>query len=154
MKKLTIEEKNYIAGFLDGDGSIFAQIVRGNDYKYGFRIRVFIGFYQKQNKHWFMLKLKKLLGNYGSLRIRSDGVSELVITGVGAVKHVLSQLKNSLILKKKNANLILEIIEKKRKVSSRDEFIEVCKLVDRVAELNYSKNRLITSETVQKSLFK
>ena len=33
MKKLSIEEKSYISGFLDGDGSIFAQIVRGSDYK-------------------------------------------------------------------------------------------------------------------------
>ena len=153
MKKLTIEEKNYIAGFLDGDGSIFAQIVKGN-YKYNFRVRVSIGFYQKQNKHWFMLKLQKLLGNYGSIRIRKDKVSEFVITGVGPVKEILSQLKDSLILKKKNASLILKIIEKKRKISSKAEFIEVCKLVDKVAELNYSRNRLITAKTVEESLNK
>ena len=152
MKKLSIEEKSYIAGFLDGDGSIFAQIVRGSSYKYNFRIRVSIGFYQKKNKHWFMLKLKKLLGGYGYLRIRKDGVSELVISGVGPVKLVLSQIKDFLILKKKNASLILKIIEKKKKVNSEIEFIEVCKLVDQVAELNYSKNRTITSEVVKKSL--
>ena len=154
MKKLSIEEKSYIAGFLDGNGSIFAQIVRGSDYKYNFRIRVSIGFYQKKTKHWYMLKLKKLLGGYGYLRIRKDGVSELVITGSGPVKLVLSQLKDFLILKKKNASLILKIIEKKRKVSSEIEFIEICKLVDQVAELNYSKNRAVTSETVKKSLNK
>ena len=62
MKKLTIEDKSYIAGFLDGDGSVFAQIVRGKDYKYQFRIRVSVGFYQRKDKHWFILKLKKLLG--------------------------------------------------------------------------------------------
>lgn len=152
MKKLTIEEKNYIAGFLDGDGSIFAQIIRGNNYEYNFRIRLSIGFYQKKNKHWFMLKLKKLLGGYGHLRIRKDEVSELVISGTGPVKEILSQLKDSLILKKKNASLVLKIIEKKRKVNSKTEFIEVCKLVDKVAELNYSKNRLVTSETVKQSL--
>ena len=151
MKKLTIEDKNYIAGFLDGDGSIFAQIIPGSNYKYNFRIRVSIGFYQKKNKHWFMLKLRKLL-KYGSLRIRKDDVSELVITGVGPVEQILSQLQNYLILKKKNANLVLKIIEKKRKVNSKDEFIEVCKLVDQVAELNYSKNRLVTSEIVIENL--
>ena len=75
MKKLTIEEKNYIAGFLDGDGSIFAQIIQGKNYKYNFRIRVSIGFYQHKSKHWFMLKLKKLL-KFGVLRIRKDNVSE------------------------------------------------------------------------------
>ena len=151
MKKLTIEEKNYIAGFLDGDGSIFAQIIQGKNYKYNFRIRVSIGFYQHKSKHWFMLKLAKLF-KYGSLRIRKDNVSELVITGAGPVEQILLQLKNHLILKKKNANLVLKIIEKKRKVNSKDEFIEVCKLVDQVAELNYSKNRLVTSEIVIENL--
>ena len=153
MKKLTVEEKNYIAGFLDGDGSIFAQIVRGSSYKYDFRVRVSIGFYQKKDKHWFMLKLKKIL-KHGYLRIRKDDVSELVITGTAPVKQILSQLKSSLILKKKNADLVLEIIEKKRNINSKDDFIKVCKLVDQVALLNYSKNRSVTSETVIKSLAK
>lgn len=147
MKKLTIEEKSYIAGFLDGDGSIFAQIVPGIAYKYNFRIRVSIGFYQHKSKHWFMLKLKKLL-KFGVLRIRKDNVSELVITGVGPVEQVLLQLKDHLILKKKNVSLVLKIIEKKRKVKSKNDFIEVCKLVDQVSELNYSKNRFITSKVV------
>lgn len=151
MKKLTLEKKSYIAGFLDGDGSIFVQIIRAKDCKYGFRIRVSIGFYQKTEKHWFMLKLKKLL-KYGYIRARKDNVSEYVITGTGAVKQVLLELKDFLELKKKQANLTLKIIEKKQKISSASEFIEVCKLVDQVAELNYSKSRKITSKVVIESL--
>lgn len=34
--KLSTEDLAYIAGFLDGDGSIFAQIIRGKQYRYGF----------------------------------------------------------------------------------------------------------------------
>ena len=49
--KLTEIELAYIAGFLDGDGSIYAQIVKGDDYKYGFRIRISIAFFQKTTKH-------------------------------------------------------------------------------------------------------
>jgi intein-encoded DNA endonuclease-like protein len=37
----------YIAGFLDGDGSIFFQIVPRKDYKRKFQIRSSIAFYQK-----------------------------------------------------------------------------------------------------------
>ena len=99
-QKLTEEEKSYIAGFLDGDGSIFAQIVKGKDYKYGFRIRVSIGFYQKKDKYWFLLKLKKLL-KYGTTRIRKDNMAEYVITGSGPVKQILLLLEKFLVLKKK-----------------------------------------------------
>lgn len=151
MKKLTIEDKSYIAGFLDGDGCVFAQIVRGKDYKYQFRIRVSVGFYQRKDKHWFILKLKKLLG-FGSARIRKDGMSEYVITGANPVEYVLLALKNHVIIKKKNVDLILEIIEKKRNINSKEEFIQVCALVDKSAELNYSKRRSVTSEVVSEVL--
>ena len=145
--KLTNEKKSYIAGFLDGNGSIFAQIIKNPDLKYGFGIRVSIGFYQKKTKHWFILRLKKIL-KYGYVRINKDNVSEYVITSSGAVKQILLSLKNFVILKKKNVDLVLKIIEKKKKINSKEEFIELCELVDEVAELNYSKNRKITSKTV------
>jgi hypothetical protein len=29
----------YIAGFLDGDGSIFFQLIRKRDYRFGFQVR-------------------------------------------------------------------------------------------------------------------
>jgi hypothetical protein len=39
----------YIAGFLDGDGSIFFQLIRKPDYRFGFQIRPSVAFYQKTN---------------------------------------------------------------------------------------------------------
>lgn len=146
-QKLTKEEKSYIAGFLDGDGSIFAQIVKGKDYKYGFRIRVSIGFYQRKDKYWFLLKLKKLL-KYGTTRIRKDNMAEYVITGSGPVEQTLLVLKEFVVLKKKNVNLVLKILEKKRNINSKQEFLELCQLVDSVAELNYSKKRKLTANLV------
>jgi hypothetical protein len=41
----------YLAGFIDGDGCILAQIVARNDYKYLFQIRVSIILYQKTTRH-------------------------------------------------------------------------------------------------------
>ncbi len=38
------EDKAYIAGFLDGDGSIMAQLVFRKDYRLGYQIRVSIVF--------------------------------------------------------------------------------------------------------------
>ena len=51
MKNLTNIEKVYIAGFLDGNGSILAQLVKSKDYKYGFTVRISIVFYQKTDKY-------------------------------------------------------------------------------------------------------
>lgn len=47
-KNLTELEKAYIAGFLDGDGSIIAQIIHDKTRKYKFYIRISIVFYQKK----------------------------------------------------------------------------------------------------------
>lgn len=151
MKNLTVKEKSYIAGFLDGDGSIFAQIVPCKDCKYKFRIRLSIGFYQKKPQYWFLLKLKKQL-KYGYVRIRKDNMSEYIITAGSPVKQILLLLKDYVVLKKKNVELMLKIIEKNKNINSKEEFIEICKLIDKVAELNYSKNRRITSEKVSEVL--
>jgi len=43
----------YIAGFLDGDGSIFFQIIPRSDYKQKFHIRSSVAFYQNQEKQSF-----------------------------------------------------------------------------------------------------
>lgn len=37
----------YIADFLDGDGSIFFQLVKRKDYIFGYQIRCSMAFYQK-----------------------------------------------------------------------------------------------------------
>jgi len=38
----------YIAGFLDGDGSIHLQLVRQREYRYGFYVRVSVSFHQHE----------------------------------------------------------------------------------------------------------
>lgn len=48
---LNQQEIAYLAGFIDGDGCILAQIIPRKDYKYKFQIRVSIIFYQKKSRH-------------------------------------------------------------------------------------------------------
>jgi hypothetical protein len=154
MKPLTTEERHYLAGFLDADGSgsIFAQLVRGDDLKYKYRIRVSIGFYQNKRYNWFLENLQKDL-KCGSIRTKNDGVTEYIITGTDPVKNLLLQLKDCLVLKKRQANLVLEILEQKKQIKSKADFLKVCQLTDKVAMLNYSKKRTITTKEVEKALF-
>jgi hypothetical protein len=152
MKTLTTEQRSYLAGFLDADGSIFAQLIRGNDLKYKYRIRVSIGFYQNKRHIWFLTNLQKDL-KCGSIRQKKDDVVEYVITAADPVKNLLLQIKDYLVLKKRQANLVLEILEKKKSIQSKADFLEICQLTDKVAVLNYSKKRTITAQEVEKVLF-
>ena len=150
--KLTEADKHYLAGFLDGDGSIMAQIVKGNNYKYGYTIRVTLCFYQKTTRHWFLLKLKKLLGKEWKIRKRNDGMSELYITGFTLVKNFLTVLHPYFRLKPRLAKLVLEIIDEYSQVQTEADFLEVCKKIDKTAEYTDSKKRKHTYSSVQNYL--
>ncbi len=141
----------YIAGFLDGDGSIFFQIVPRKDYVQKFQIRSSIAFYQKKENVEILNWLKEIFGA-GYIRNRKTGMSDYTIVDSKEVKKILLLLRPYVKLKKKQVDLGLEIIEKLDNKKSDEDFLEICKLVDKFKELNYSKKRTITYETVSKSL--
>ena len=143
------EEKAYIAGFLDGDGSIMAQLVARKDYKLKYQIRVSVVFYQKTTHQDFLLWLKERLG-YGYLRMRNDGMSEYAIVGLREVEYVLSLLYPFLRLKKVLAHDVLALIKahpEQRKMTA-SKLISLSVLVDKTATFNYSKKRTNTSAQV------
>lgn len=74
-KGTTETDKAYIAGFLDGDGSIIFQIIRNPSFKYGFQLRISIGFYQRIDKHWFIIRLHKMLKKSGNIIKRNDQIT-------------------------------------------------------------------------------
>ena len=137
----------YIAGFLDGDGSIMAQLVRRKDYKLGYQIRVSIVFYQKQSHQEILFWLKEQLGN-GYIRNRKDGMSEYTIVGLVQVNQVLKSLAPHLRLKKQLSKDVQTLIAKHPKKMTAKKLVSLSKLVDKTAEFNYSKKRTNTSEVV------
>jgi hypothetical protein len=143
------EEKAYIAGFLDGDGSIMAQLVKRTGYKLGFQIRVSIVFYQKSTHQDYLLWLKEQL-NYGYVRMRNDGMSEYTIVGLREVEIVLKLLYPFLHLKKQLANDVIALIKQhpsQRKMTAK-QLVKLSYLVDKTAMFNYSKKRTNTSASV------
>ena len=151
MNKLSEVTKFYIAGFLDGDGCINAQIVKRADYKLKFQIRVYVSFYQKTRHHWFLIWLQKNL-EYGNIRKRNDGMSEYTITGPDPVQNLLKQLEPMVRIKKPQLKLVLQIIKELPKAKDPQTFIALCENVDRFEQLNFSKKRKIRSETVRSIL--
>jgi hypothetical protein len=152
LKKLNPEELCYLAGFLDGDGCINAQIVRRADYKHKFQIRVSITFFQKTNRHWFLIWVDKKL-DCGTLRKRPDGMSEYAIVGIASVNNLLSILKPYLKLKKRQAMLLLKVIEKMPYTQNDPlAFFKLCEQVDQFSEFNDSKKRKLTSQVVRSEI--
>jgi len=147
LDQLNEVQLSYIAGFLDGNGSIVNQIVRAKDRKFKHTIRVSVNYHQKTKRHWFMIKLKKMLGE-GSLRKKNDGTSQLTITGFKSVKRHLEKLKPFLHLKKDLAGLTLNIIEDYEKVNTKASFLEVCKKIDKTANYTDGKKRVHTFASV------
>jgi len=141
----------YIAGFLDGDGSIFFQIVSRPDYKLKFQIRSSIAFYQ-DTKQVKILEWLKEMFEVGYIRHRKTGISDYTIVEPKEVKKILELLKPYVKLKNKQIKLGLKILEKLKGKKSKEDFLEICKLVDEFKELNYSKKRTMTYEVVLKSL--
>jgi|TARA_Y100000310_G_scaffold276794_1_gene294198 hypothetical protein len=141
----------YIAGFLDGDGSIFFQIIPRKDYKQKFQIRSSIAFYQTTKFVWILKWIKKIFG-VGYIRHRKTGMSDYTIVESKEVKRILLLLKPYVKLKKKQIELGLDILNKIDNKKSNKDFLEICKLVDKFKELNYSKKRTITHKTVSESL--
>ena len=78
----------YIAGFLDGDGSIFFQIIPRKDYKQKFQIRTSIAFYQK-TEYIEILEWLKSIFKAGYIRHRKTGISDYTIVESKEVKKNL-----------------------------------------------------------------
>lgn len=81
----------YIAGFLDGDGSLMLQVKKRKDGRLKRRFMTTICFYQdtrhEKNLHW----IKKILG-IGYIHHRNDGMTELRINGYSRVREILEAL--------------------------------------------------------------
>jgi hypothetical protein len=138
----------YIAGFLDGDGSIFFQLIRKKDYCLGFQVRTSIAFYQKTENERVLLWLKQQF-SAGYIRRRKTGISDYTIVESKEVRRILELLQPYVRLKMEHVRLGLEILSKFPLAGDAAKLISLCQLVDRFQEINYSKKRTITSAIVE-----
>jgi len=139
-KDLSSTYKAYLAGLLDGDGSIYVRVKPNPTYRYGFQIASYIVFFQSgKNKYNFGIIFSPL--QLGRMRERKDGIIEYVINRKDSIIKLLKFVKPFLILKKKQADLLVKILEVKEKVKNKNDFQKLLNLIDGFRELNYSKRR-------------
>lgn len=151
--RLSKEEKAYIAGFLDGDGSIHVRLKPNSAYRYRFQISPAIVFYQSKKESNHLEWLHKMIGR-GYLRKRNDGVVEYILGDMESIKELIRNILPYLRLKQKQARLMLEILEMKRNTKSAMDFLRLAKKIDIFQRINYSKKRIQNSLEVEKVLRK
>ena len=137
---LSQTQKAYLAGFLDGDGSIYVRLKQNSTYRYGFQIAPYIVLFQSQKEKENFEKICSLIG-IGYLRVRKDGILEYIIGKTEGLRKFLKIVKPFVILKKRRVALMTEILDKKEKVKNKNDFRKLVDLIDRFRELNYSKKR-------------
>lgn len=130
----------YIAGFLDGDGSIYVRLKPNPTYKFGFQVSPYIVFFQSQKDQKSFESICSLI-KLGYLRIRKDGILEYTINRKDAIRQLLKQIKPFVILKRKQVFLMLDILERKEKIRNKKDFIALMAKIEKFRKLNYSKKR-------------
>jgi hypothetical protein len=70
-------DASYLAGFLDGDGSIHFQLVRQREYRFGYYIRASMSQSTSARHGW---STSSVWSAAGTLRDRGTGMSDLVVT--------------------------------------------------------------------------
>ena len=145
----------YIAGFLDGDGSLMLQIKKRSDTKRGVRFMATICLYQdsrhEEPLHW----IQEVFG-IGYLSRRSDGISELRINGYKQVLSILETLQPFIRFKKEQAEALIEacrILQSNpiQKLSTK-QLKRVVDLAFKIKKENYKSHSSQTKEAVYESL--
>ena|SRR5579864_485604 len=132
-------QASYLAGFLDGDGSIHFQLVRQKEYRFGFYIRSTMSLSQSTKARRGLEYLQALVGG-GYLRDRGTGMSDLVITSRPLLSELLASVRPYVVFKREHVRRALELLPQIRLGLSAEEFLEVARQVDAFAALNYSKS--------------
>jgi hypothetical protein len=147
-KSFSSIKRAYLAGFLDGDGSIYARLKPNPTYKYGFQVAPYIVFFQSQKSRVNFEKICLSIG-LGHLRERNDGILEYIISRHDAVIIFLDIIiiKPYTILKKEQVSLMIKILKQKEKVRNKSDFNRLAQLIDEFRNINYSKKRKIRKLT-------
>jgi len=137
----------YIAGFLDGDGSLMLQIKKRKDGKKKWRFMCTICFYQDSRHEKYLYWIKKILG-IGYISKRNDGMTELRINGFKQIRDVLKDLIPFIKFKKDQASALFKAADLLTKSSflSNKQLLELVKFILIIQNNNYVTKRKRTKK--------
>lgn len=135
----------YIAGFLDGDGSLMIQIKKRNDSK-KYRFMLTICMYQNTRHEKPLFWIKNKLG-IGYISKRNDNITELRINGYNQVKKILTLLIPFIKFKKIQAKTLIEsakLLEKKE--LKKADYLKLVNYITLVQSTNYTARKKRTKQ--------
>ena len=145
----------YIAGFLDGDGSLMLQVKSRADTKRGVRFMATICLYEDTRHEKPLLWIRKRLG-IGYISRRNDGMTELRINGFEQVRGILAELKPFIRFKARQAQAMItacELLSKKFiRELSKTEAQRLVKLTFVVRKENYKSRSVLTKRELNRIL--
>ncbi len=144
----------YIAGFLDGDGSVMLQIKKRKDgNKSGKRFMATICFYQDTRHEKSLYWIQEVL-SIGYVCQRNDGMSELRINGYSKIRDILKKLVPYVKFKEIQARALLEacviLSSTKKKMLDREQLVKLVDLILVIQRENYvTKKKKTRDELLQ-----
>jgi hypothetical protein len=144
-------DASYLAGFLDGDGSIHFQLVRQREYRYGFYIRASLSLSQSSSARHGLEHLQRVIGG-GYLRDRGTGMSDLVVTSRPLLIETLRAVEPYVVFKREHVRRALWLLPQLGPRLEVQEFLRMAREVDAFAALNYSKTKRISAVDVEQHL--
>jgi hypothetical protein len=134
----------YIAGFLDGDGSLMLQVKRRKDSIRGVRFMATICFYQHKRHKLPLYWIRRELG-VGYLSSRNDDMFELRINGFKQVGSILNDLLPYLKFKKVQAIALQQaciiLNESSFKCLSQAQLKNLVSLILKIQQQNYGASK-------------
>jgi hypothetical protein len=149
---MDVSTASYIAGFLDGDGSIHFQLVKQKEYRFGFYIRASVSFSQSTSARQGLDTIQTLLGGDGYIRDRGTGMSDLVITSRPILLRILQEVEPYVIFKQHHVRRALELLPQLERVKDPQVFLHLAREVGAFATLNYSKTKRNSAVDVEQHL--
>ena len=145
----------YIAGFLDGDGSLMLQIKKRKDGKLKRRFMCTICFYQDNTHEKPLYWIKDIL-NIGYISHRNDGMTELRVNGFKQVKEILQDLIPFIKFKKEQAKALFEasdiLSKKKNSLLDKNDLQKLVECILTIQSNNYVTKKKKTKADILKIL--
>lgn len=133
--------KAYLAGLIDGDGSIMLQLKPRKESKFGIRVKTLLVIYQ-DNK--MKVEMEQLQGELdaGYIYERNDHIIEIRIEGHQQVKRILGILKPFIRFKSKQVELMLNAIKIMRDgIKTKEKLLAVASIADQISAYNYKSSQ-------------